>query len=383
MSALRNLTALALKQVLRHRTRSALTLLGVASGMFLFTLVETLQASVRRATETQAGEQSLIVYRENRFCPFTSNLPEHYLARLRAVPGVGAAVPVKVVVNNCNTSLDVVTFRGVPRDALATYATGLRLVAGSEADWAARGDAVLLGETFAQRRRLSVGDTFDAAGITVHVAGIIDSDRPELNNVGFVHLDFLQQSTRAGLGVVTQFTVRVAPGHDPKRVSAAIDATFANDQDPTHTRPEKAFFAEIAKDLVQMSRFTRWVGLGAVAAVLGLIANTILLVVRSRVRDNAVMRTLGYPRLAIGWLVVVEGMLFGLAGGTAGVLAAAAFFHWQAFTVGSEGLTISLIPEPATLLAGLGVAVAMGLVAGLVPAWQAMRQPIVRSLRSG
>ena len=112
------LVALALKQTWRHPLRSALTVLGVATGMFLYTAVETAQHAVRDATAVRAGDEVLIVYRQNRFCPFTSRLPEHYLSRLEQVPGVAEAVPVKVVVNNCGTSFDVVTFRGVPPEEI-------------------------------------------------------------------------------------------------------------------------------------------------------------------------------------------------------------------------------------------------------------------------
>jgi putative ABC transport system permease protein len=103
------LFALAFKQTWRHPVRSLLTVLGVATGMFLFTTVETAQDAVREATQVRAGDEVLIVYRQNRFCPFTSRLPEHYLPRLERVPGVAEAVPVKIVVNNCGTSFDVVT----------------------------------------------------------------------------------------------------------------------------------------------------------------------------------------------------------------------------------------------------------------------------------
>lgn len=63
------LLSLAWKQLVRHRLRTTLTVLGVASGMFLFTSVETLQHSLANATEETAADTTLVVYRENRFCP--------------------------------------------------------------------------------------------------------------------------------------------------------------------------------------------------------------------------------------------------------------------------------------------------------------------------
>jgi putative ABC transport system permease protein len=382
---IRNLPALiglALKQVTRHRVRSLLTVLGVAMGMFLFATVETMQRSLRDATEISADDTTLVVYRENRFCPATSRLPEHYESQIRKIEGVKEVIPIQIVVNNCGASLDVIAFRGVPPDSLERYAPQLNVESGSIDDWKKRSDAALLGKHFAARRGFKVGDRFDAAGVTVSVAGIIESDQPQDNNVAYVHLDFLQQASRAGLGTVTQFNVRAESSEQLDRIAGEIDAAFATDQQPTSTRPEKAFFAQTASELIELVGFTRWLGIGAVAAVLGLVANAVLLVVRGRVKENAVLQTLGYPQRTIGVLVAIEGVLLGFAGGVVGVAGAFFFLKWQSITIGNEGLTMSVVPDIVIVVRGLTVAFALGLLASLYPAWKASRVPIVHSLRA-
>jgi putative ABC transport system permease protein len=376
------LLPLAFKQLVRHRLRTLLTVLGVAAGMFLFTAVETLQHSLAGATEQTAADTTLVVYRENRFCPATSRLPEHYADEIRGIPGVREAIPIQIVVNNCGASLDVITFRGVPEGLLRKYAPEISLIEGDLSDWNRRDDGALLGEQFARRRGLKPGDQFDAVGITVHVTGILRSPFAQDNNVAYVKLPFLQQASRAGLGVVTQFNVRVNSSADLKPVASAIDARFKSDQQPTNTRPEKAFFAETAGQLIELIGFTRWLGLGAVLAVVGLVANSILLVVRGRVRENAVLRTLGYPGRAILFLVVSEGGMLGLLGGLLGTGLAWAFLRWQSFTLGSEGHTLAILPEASTAAIAVGAAFLLGLAGSCYPALQAIRQPIVKSLRS-
>ena len=376
------LLSLAMKQLLRHRLRTSLTVLGVASGMFLFTSVETLQSSLGAATEETAADTTLVVYRENRFCPATSRLPEHYQDEIRRMPGVREVIPIKIIVNNCGASLDVITFRGVPEGMLRKFAPEIEIIAGSDSEWGKRDDAALIGEQFAKRRGLKPGDKFDAVGITVHVAGIIRSPFPQDNNVAYVKLPFLQQASRTGLGVVTQFNVRVNRSADLKPVAKAIDARFKSDQSPTNTKPEKAFFAETAGQLIELIGFTRWLGLGAVIAVIALVANAILLMVRGRVKENAVLRTLGYPARAIMFLVVSEGGLLGLAGGLFGAGLAWGFLRWQSFTMGSEGHTLAILPEISTALFASGAALLLGVIASIHPALIAIRQPIVKSLRS-
>lgn len=376
-----NLLGLAAKQLARHRARTLLTLAGVATGMFLFATVETLQSSLRRATESGANDTTLVVYRENRFCPATSRLPEHYVETIRRIDGVAEVIPLQIVVNNCGASLDIVAFRGVPRDDLMRFAPEIEMVDGSFEKWRERSDAALIGRHLARRRGLGVGDRFDAAGVTVHVAGIIGSGGPQDENVAYVHLPFLQQASRIGLGVVTQFNVKVRSADQLGRVASEIDRGFASDSHPTDTRPEKAFFAETASELVELIGFTRWLGLAAVVAVMGLVANTILLTVRARVSEQAVMMTLGYPDAAIAWLIVSEGLLIGLLGGALGVGSAVGFLQWQSITVGNEGLTMAFVPDAQVMGRGLLVALALGLVSGLYPAWIATRQSIVKSLR--
>ncbi|SKA77340.1 putative ABC transport system permease protein [Prosthecobacter debontii] len=350
--------------------------------MFLFTAVETLQRSLAQATQTTAADTVLVVYRQNRFCPATSRLPEYYANEIRGISGVREVIPVQIVVNNCGASLDVITFRGVPEALLLSFAPEIQLITGSLDDWAKRDDGALLGEVFAARRGLKAGDKFDAAGVTITVAGVIRSPFVQDNNVAYVKLPFLQQASRAGLGVVTQFNVRVHHADDLTGVAQAIDDRFKSDEQPTDTRPEKAFFAETASELIELIRFTRWLGFGAVLAVAALVANALLLIVRGRVKENAVLRTLGYPGRAIGCLVVSEGGLLGLVGGVLGVGVAIVFLRWQSFTFGNEGQTLAVRPDGSVALIGISAALVLGLLASFWPAWQTMTQSIVKNLRS-
>ncbi len=376
------LLTLALKNLTRNRLRSLLTVLGVAAGMFLYASVQTMQHSLSVATEGNANDTTLVVYRENRFCPMTSRLPEHYLATIERIKGVREVIPIQIAVNNCGASLDVITFRGVPPETLKQYNPNIKVISGSYDDFVKQSDAALVGQHFAERRGLTPGDKFEAVGVNVTVAGIISSDSPQDENVAYVHLPFLQQASRIGLGIVTQFNVRVDSADLLEPVARQIDETFKSDQQPTDTKPEKAFFAETAKQMIELIGFTRWLGLGAVVAVLGLVANAVLLIVRGRVKETAIFQTLGFSRMAIGLMVVFEGVLLGLVGGLIGVLGAMAFFHFKAFTLGNEGLTLALSPSTTVLVSGLVVAVALGLLASLYPAWKATSRPLVQSLNS-
>lgn len=375
---------LVLKQLTRRRVRTILTLMGVATAMFLFSAVQAMQSGVREATTATSKETTLVVYRQNRYCPFTSRLPQYYEQRIAAVPGVTGVVPVQIVVSNCRASLDVVTFRGVPAErAEGVFRKSLKIDSGSLDGWLARSDAALLGKTLAERRGLKVGDSFQAASVTVTVAGIVDSDREQDRNVAYVHLPFLQQS--AGLrklGVVTQFNVTVDDPAKLEQVSKAIDAEFASDPDPTSTSSEQAFVARAAQDVIRVVEFTKYLGWACLLAVLALVANAIVLSVQDRVKEHAVLQTLGYKPTMIGQLVITEGLLVGILGGVIGTVLAAGVLAWRTMSLTTEGLSISVRSDPWIILTGLGISAALGVVAGLVPAWQASRRQIVECFRA-
>lgn len=383
MRRLLRLLPVAFRQVIRHRTRSGLAIGGVALAMFLFCCVQGLQRGVAAVTEQSAAETRLVVYRENRFCPFTSRLPERYEETIARIPGVVEVIPVQVVVNNCRTSLDVVTFRGIRREDTDQLFGRVTMLDGSREAFLARGDAALLGETLATRRGLKPGDRFDAAGITVTVAGIIASSLPEDRHVAYVDLPFLQQAAgRRGLGVVTQFNVTV---NDPKNldtVAAAIDEAFRNDTDPTSTRSEKAFAASAARDIVEIAGFSRWLALGCLVAVLALVGNAIVLSVQDRISEHAVLQTLGFRATDVALLIVSEGAIIGLAGGLLGAAAAIALMRWGGWVLSVEGISIELAADWAPFTLGIVVAALLGTLAGLVPAMRAGRREIAEAFRA-
>jgi len=376
------LIPLAFKQLARHRVRTLLTLLGIGTGIFLFTLVESMQAAVASVTQQQASEATLVVFRENRYCPSTSRLPEYYADEISQIDGVREVIPIQITVNNCGASLDVITFRGVPPELLTRYAPEIEILEGSFSAWKQADDGALVGKNLADRRGLTPGDSFSAAGVRVRIIGVIRSPNAQDNNVAYVHLPFLQQASRRGLGEVTQFNVRVEDPSQLESVATQIDDRFRNGESPTFTQPETAFFANAARELIELTTFTRWIGLGAVVAVLGLVANAVLLVVRTRVRENAVLQTLGYPDRAIAWLVILEGLLLGLVGGLVGAGSAWLFLQLSHLSFGNEGQIMAVTARWDLVVSGMGIALLLGGLAALYPAWVSVRRPIVESLRS-
>lgn len=374
---------LILKYITRHRTRSLLTIFGVATSMFLFYAVQAMQQGVQNATEKNATETTLVVYREDRFCPFTSRLPEDYARKIRDITGVKIVLPIKIYVNNCRASLDVIIFRGVPEDAFESGAfKHIHLIEGSVDAWKRRGDAAIIGERMAQRRKLKIGDRLDVGGISIFIAGILRSDQPQDQSVAYTHLKFLQRSSSHKEGVVTQFSVIVDHPDHLDAVAEAIDREFQFAQDPTATWSEKAFVARAVSDIIELVHFAGWLGLGSLVAVFALVANAIILSVQDRVRDHAVFQTLGFNQGLIARLIILESLFLSLFGGALGLLIAVTFTFWNPLSFSVEGLSVHIQAGTETIFWGLLICCIIGIFAGLFPAWQASRREIVACFRA-
>lgn len=371
------------KQITRNRVRSLLTILGIAIAMFLFTSVQAMNRGVTVATSATANDTTLVVYREDRFCPSTSQLPQDYQSRIERVEGVRSVTPMKIVVSNCRTSLDVVTFRGVPKQQfMQGPGADFEVVSGSIQDWQGRTDAALIGETLAQRRGLKPGMRFDAAGITAYVAGVVRSPDPQDQNVAYTALEFVQLAGRDQLGVVTQFNVKVHDASMLEQVAEDIDEVFRTAQEPTATFSEKAFIGRVADDIIELVGFARWLGLGCLAAVLALVANSIVLGVQSRVSEHAVLQTLGFSGRLVAGLIIAEGVLLSLIGGALGAIAALLVARMGSFALSVEGTSIPIVANSALLISGILICGVIGILAGLVPAWQASRKEIAACFRA-
>ncbi len=371
-----------LKSLWRHRTRTMLTVTGSAVALFIFCFVGAIREGLHHLIHNQAAERTLIAFQANRYCPSTSRLPDHYTRTIAKMDGVKEVVPIKVFTNNCRASLDVVVFHAMPADKVKV-ARNFRLVAGDFSEFERRRDAALVGRALASRRGLSVGKPFFVGMVTVNVAGIFAADHPADDHVLFCHLDFLQRTPGLNsVGAVTQFEVQVADNADPQKVARAIDDRFRGGPVQTDTRTKGLFQANAVGDLAELIHFANYLGFACVGLVLALVATTTLMAVQDRIREHAILQTLGFTPLRIFVMVIVEGLLVSLAGGVIGIGAALGFLSWSNMAVGTEAVIISFLPSFDLAMIGLAVAAGVGCLATLVPALKAARAEIVSSLRA-
>jgi len=374
-------TPYVVKSLWGHRARTALTVSGTAVALLVFCVVAAVQEGLDRLARPSEADRTLVVFQENQFCPTNSRLPEDYARLIAEVPGVRSVVPVQVFTNNCRASLDMVVFHGVPPGQLLA-ARNLELLSGSFSAFEDRTDAALVGQAVARRRGLEVGESFTVGEVTVSVAGVFASPVAAEENFIYTHLDFLQRAPgRNAVGTVTQLEVELAEHADPDATAAAIDARLRHGPVATATRTKGVFQREAIGDLAELIGFAQWLGYACLGLVFSLVATTTVMAVQDRIKEHAVLQTLGLRPMRVFRLVLAESLVQSMAAGLLGIGLGMLVLGWWGFSIGTEGVAIALEPSLRLAVLGAVVSAAVGLLAGLAPAYQAARTEIVAALR--
>ena len=372
-----------LKTLWRHRSRTLLTVAGSAVALFVYCFVGAIQEGMDDLQARQEAKGSLIAFQANKFCPATSHLPQDYDAKISSMAGVRDVVPIQVFTNNCRASLDVVVFFGVPAEKIRT-ARDFELIAGAWPDFEEHQDAAVIGQAVAGRRGIKTGDKFSIGDISVNIAGIYKSDDPAEENYIYSHLDFLQRTKGMNtVGTVTQLEILLDPGVDQVAKCREIDDAFRGGPVETDTRSKGAFQQKALGDLTQLIGMARYLGLACVGLVLALVATTTVMSVQDRIKEHAVLQTLGFSGPRVFGLVMTESIVLSITGGIFGVGVAIVVLKLSRLSVGAEAVTVAFAPSIRLALTGIVVAAIAGVIAGIAPAWHASRTDIVPALRQG
>jgi putative ABC transport system permease protein len=229
--------------------------------------------------------------------------------------------------------------------------------------------AVVLGTLAAEGLKKKVGDTIEIETKELRVVGIVDGGAVVENGAVILALPMLQQIT-GNEGRINFVSIRVTPGTTEDEVTALraqIQTIF----------PEGR--AMLAGELLSSSQGFRVVqamswGTSFLALIVGVLGvmNTMLMTVFERTHEIGVLLALGWKRSRIVRMVLCESALLGLFGGIAGVAFGIFALKILEHTAAIRGL---LEPDlsPRLLLTSIVVAIVVGVISGLYPAWRSSR----------
>lgn len=363
--------------LLGRPARSLLTLSGIAIAV---TAVVALLGVVRGFETSllqlyQGRGIDVIVQQAGRLQLTSSALPEQLGQELAAVEGVAAVYPALIeVLSLLEDDLLGVVVQGWPPESEPVRR--LDLVSGTRfSDPQAR--QVVVGARLAAAMNLNLGDTTELIeGEPLEVVGIFDSSNVFDNGSMFTPLATLQQLMFRD-GEVTMFAV-VGEDRSPEALRHVAERL---------TQSGTNLAAEVAEDVAQRSTEIRvarsfaWLT-SAIALTIGSVGmlNTMMMAVFERTREIAMLRAIGWRRRRVMAMVLGESTVLCVIGAIVGIAAGVLLVRVLA-EVPAAGRLVAGEVSVDVMLQGFVLALLLGLLGGIYPAWSAAKLAPVEGLR--
>lgn len=214
---------------------------------------------------------------------------------------------------------------------------------------------------------------------TLTIRAIYHRDPPQ--NALYFNAKYLEEAVPWFKGQAGWYSTQIGSAQEVSRVSSEVDDMFRNSPLQTKTESEKAFQLGFVASLGNIKAFILGICGAVVFTIMLVSANTMAMSVRSRTREVAVLKTIGFTRGRVLSIFVSESVALAVAGGLLGVVAAVPVMYF--LTRGFIALGVPLAMRVNVQTAGLSllVALTLGLVSGYLPAFNASRMNIVDGLR--
>jgi putative ABC transport system permease protein len=365
-----------------RKLRAALSALGIAIGVAAIVAVLGLSASSQAgllAEISQLGTNLLTVQNGQNFTGGTAELPEPAPAMIARLPGVTTVQDTGTIANvnayrsplipsiDTNALTVDAASPGLPAAAGTSVAHGAYLNAAT-----AREPVAVLGAAAAQRLgidRIWPGERIWVNGQWFYLAGIL---KPA------VLAPDIDSSVLVGYPAAAKYlnfdghpsTIYVKTQNSQVKTVDNLLAAQANPENPEQVDVSQPSAALTAQADAQGAFDTLFLGLGAVALLVGAVgvANIMVISVLERRSEIGLRRALGATKGHIRTQFLSEAILLALTGGVAGVILGAAATAIYAHAKGWA----TVIP-PLAWAGGLAAALLIGAAAGLLPALRAAR----------
>src|SRR3984957_8805159 len=374
-------TALVLKNLVRSKRRTFLTVLSIAVSLFIFSALVSIPtvanqilgataSSTRNATHNKAG----LAY----------NIPVSYKQRIASLPHVEAVIAESWFGGVYHEVYDQFPNLAIDRDQVEAMWPDWGISKESIDQWKKIRTACLVGPGTMKKFGLHVGQQIQLKGtlypfnVTLTIVGVTGGKAPP--DFLLFRRDYLEEASGRP-GIVGNMWVKVDKPESVPQTIAAIDEGFANSSYETLSESEAAFFGSFMESYKTFFRMAELLGF-IVVLTIGLVAsNTAAMSIRERRSEIAVMRSMGFSSRTILSLLLSESLLIGLIGGVIGC--GAAFIVLKVFSVGNVGGPLGTIRMPPIVLAEtLVIAALIGVCSAIVPASSAARRNIVDALRT-
>ena len=377
------------KNVFRKKTRSILTILSIVLPLILICLLSSFLSVFEQTDEAETRGMFRLVTRHK--VGLTNLIPSSYLDKISDLDGVLSATKFLWF---GGTYIDesaknfFARFATEPQTLLQVF-DDASMVEGSTKDWERDTSGCIVGEELIKKYGWKIGDQIVLIGniypvtlqLTIRgIYGVPDERADAL----FFNIKYLEESLPSIKGKVGTIWIKAKDPGSATRLSTQIDELFENSPYPTKTESEKAFQMGFVSMLGDIKLLITSMGVIIVLVVILIAANTISISARERIREIALLRTLGYSRLMILFFILSESLIMSLIGGLIGIIIFVLTFNpLRSFlaTTPLGDLANSLTYTADTIILAFIVTTLVGIFSGIVPAIGSSRRPIIVGIR--
>ncbi len=365
------------KNLIRRKTRTLLTILGIAVGVAsiigLGALADGMQTGY--SNMLSGSKADLVLSQPDAFDISYSSVDEEIGAQLAEMPEVGN---VSAMIEGLSSSDDqslLIVF-GYPENSFSLERFQLvegEMLSGSH-PYNKRGTPVMLGSAAAESLKKGVGDNIRLVSSTYRVVGIYQTGDAFEDSAILMTIRDAQEL----LGKPRQVNLYYIQLKDPsmrERLSERVQRQW-----PKLKLTGANEYAN-KQAMIDMMRGMMWV-ISMLAVIIGGVSmmNSQLMSVFERTREIGVLRSLGWSSGRVLRMILSESLLVCLAGGLVGVALGYVLLIWLQSLILMFGSGISTV-RPALLIQALLVVLLLGITGGLYPAWKASRLQPVEALR--
>jgi putative ABC transport system permease protein len=378
------LSSFVVRNTFRNKRRSILTLLSIGFSLLLLTLM----ASIWRTFYIDVGAPDSarrVITRDRVSLAFF--LPAYYREKIRSLPGVVAVAPMTWFGGRYKDDRPENFFAQLATDPdeYMKVASDKIIPPEQVVAWQRDRSGALVDVTLANKYGWKIGDKIILLGTIfpvnpeLTIRGIYHRDPPQ--NALYFNAKYLEEAVPWFKGQAGWYSTQLANPDDVARVSGEIDDMFRNSPEQTKTESEKAFQLSFVATLGNVKAFILGICGAVVFTILLVSANTMAMSVRSRTREIAVLKTLGFTRQRVLSLFVFEAVALAVAGGVLGILGATGLIQLITHSSIAIGIPIDMKVKLPTMGLCLLVAATVGFLSGYIPAYGASRVNIVEGLR--
>lgn len=372
-----------LRNALRNKRRMILTVLSVAVSLFLLTLLLTILSIFNNPPTTEESAFRVITRHK---VSLANVLPAKYQYHIERMPGV----------QHCSK---FTWYGGIYRDEsssnFAQFAVDAEKIFKifpeavvdplQEAAFIREKGACVVGRQLLERFGWKLGEKVNLRGtlwpcdVELTIRGVYIGGGGD-ETILFLHHDYFDELME-DRGLTGTFWIKARSAEEVPALIERIDAAFRNSDAETKTETERAF---------QLGMVAMWgnvkVFIGALASVIVftmilVTANTMSMAIRERTREIAILKAVGFNGRDIFRLVLAESCGLALAGGVIGCFGARILADTLDVYKLSKGF-VAFFPITWDVLAiGLLVALLLGVISSILPAWKSVTTTVTEGLR--